>query len=194
MSTADQTPSMSPLPEPFGYHSGFANMKSPLAECHIRLTKTPRVDEGCTFALYGLDETLAYAQAVADERVREALAEVADLKKQVHDLNWALGTEGYDKMHDPQDQADHEEAVRGTERFIQRMEEAAERQAELERKAARYDWLRSGVRTRQGVPTSGHRTISRDPLRGLMEFNFWCTAEELDAAIDASLAELKGKP
>lgn len=54
--------------------------------------------------------------------------------------------------------------------------------------ADRYDWLRSGARMRQGIPTSGHRTISRDQLRGLMEFNFWCTPDELDAAIDAARA------
>ena len=139
------------------------------------------------FDCYDSDQMHAFRA----EGVREALAEVADLKKQVHDLNWALGTEGYDKMHDPQDQADHEEACRGTELFIQRMEEAAERQAELVRKAARYDWLRAGARMRQGIPTSGHRYISRDPLRGLMEFNFWCTPDELDAAIDALLAEIQ---
>lgn len=57
--------------------------------------------------------------------------------------------------------------------------------------AARYRWLRSGVRERQGIPVSGHRTISSSSLRALMEFNFWCTPDELDAAIDAARSKAK---
>lgn len=57
--------------------------------------------------------------------------------------------------------------------------------------AARYRWLRAGVRERQGVPVSGHRTMSSNHLRALMEFNFWCTPDELDAAIDAARAQAK---
>lgn len=57
--------------------------------------------------------------------------------------------------------------------------------------AARYRWLRSGVRERQGIPVSGHRTISSGALRALMEFNFWCTPGELDTAIDAARSQAK---
>lgn len=58
--------------------------------------------------------------------------------------------------------------------------------------AARYRWLRGGVRSRQGLPTNGERVIGRDKLRNLMEFRFWCTPEELDAAIDAALQPTQG--
>lgn len=151
-----------------------------------------RVDGNHSLGAGALAEALmpffsAYGDAKEEHARRVAMEDVAGLKKQVHDLNWALGEPGFEKMHDPQDQADHEEAVRGTDRFIQRMADAAERQAGLERKAARYDWLRAGSRERQGIPTAGHRTISRDRLRSMVEFNFWCTPDELDTAIDAAI-------
>lgn len=57
--------------------------------------------------------------------------------------------------------------------------------------AARYRWLRSGVRERQGIPVSGHRTISSSSLRAMMEFDFWCAPDELDAAIDAARSQAK---
>lgn len=54
--------------------------------------------------------------------------------------------------------------------------------------AARYRWLRAGQRMRQGQPTgTGRRLISQSPERALLSFNFWCSPEELDAAIDAAL-------
>ena len=59
--------------------------------------------------------------------------------------------------------------------------------------AARYRWLRDGIRYRQGVPVSGHRMIPSGYLRALMEFNYWCTPEALDAAIDAERAALAQK-
>lgn len=77
------------------------------------------------------------------------------------------------------------------------VEEAADElerlQAEVEalrKDAERYRWLRSGARERQGVAMEGGaRTIARDHLRALMAFNYWCSAEELDAAIDAAAAK-----
>ncbi len=65
--------------------------------------------------------------------------------------------------------------------------------AELRKKAARYDWLRSGVHRRQGAAIHGKRVISRDKLRALMELRFWCTPEELDAAVDAALQAAEKK-
>ncbi|WP_398498152.1 hypothetical protein [Variovorax sp.] len=60
------------------------------------------------------------------------------------------------------------------------------------RDAKRYRWLRAGMRRRQGLPTNGERVIGSDKLRNLMEFRFWCTPEELDAAIDAALQPTQG--
>lgn len=62
--------------------------------------------------------------------------------------------------------------------------------------AGRYRWLRSGEKTRQGltiIGKGGTRLISRDGLRALLSFDFWCTTEELDSAIDAAIAAGKGE-
>lgn len=63
----------------------------------------------------------------------------------------------------------------------------------LRLKAARYDWLRSGVRERQGmpIPGAGSRRISKDELRCFMEFSFWCEPDELDKQIDAAMGKEK---
>lgn len=52
--------------------------------------------------------------------------------------------------------------------------------------AERYQWLRGGSVERQmtALPNIGGRSIPRDKLRSMVEFMFWCTPEELDAAID----------
>lgn len=53
--------------------------------------------------------------------------------------------------------------------------------------AARYRWLRSGQRLRQGVDIGvGHRRIAKDLTHELMAFSYWCTPEQLDTAIDAA--------
>ena len=57
----------------------------------------------------------------------------------------------------------------------------------LRAKAARYDYLRSGVRKRQGIVVSGHREINRSTFQSAMCFDFWCTPEELDILIDLEL-------
>lgn len=67
----DQTPSMPPLPVPFGYHSGFAWAGAHSTYCHITLTRQPH--PGYEKPLY----TSEQVQAVADERVREALERAA---------------------------------------------------------------------------------------------------------------------
>lgn len=101
--------------------------------------------------------------------LEEAVAKIAALERQVHDLNWALGTEGYDTLSDPQDQADHDAAVRGTELFVQRMAQAAARQQALETDAARYQLLRRGQKW--SVIDGGGNELRADVL---------------DAAIDAA--------
>lgn len=55
--------------------------------------------------------------------------------------------------------------------------------------ARRYQWLRDGKRYRQGEAVSGGaRQINRDHLRALMTFQFGCSPEELDAAIDEAMS------
>jgi len=59
----------------------------------------------------------------------------------------------------------------------------------MERDAARYRWLTSGIVERQlsKLPDIGGRSILRNEQRSLMEFRYWCTPDELDAAIDAQI-------
>lgn len=68
---------------------------------------------------------------------------------------------------------------------------AAHKINDLIAKAARYDWLRAGTLDRLGMsmPARGERVIERNRDRNLMVFNFWCTPEELDAAIDKELSK-----
>jgi hypothetical protein len=59
-----------------------------------------------------------------------------------------------------------------------------------EQDALRYRWLLSGEKRRQGVSMSGgSRTIERSNLQALMEFQFWCSPNQLNAAIDADIAQ-----
>ena len=69
----------------------------------------------------------------------------------------------------------------------------AEELNQLRADARRYRWLRSGRQLRQGQDTGvGLRQISRDPLRALMTFAYWCSPVELDAAIDSASTEMGG--
>lgn len=62
---------------------------------------------------------------------------------------------------------------------------------ELQAKAALYDWLVSGQRIRQGkaVPNFGGRYIDKNPNQSLLSFSYWCSPEELAAAINAEIAK-----
>lgn len=71
----------------------------------------------------------------------------------------------------------------------QELNELEKRLKALERDAERYRWLTSGVARISGAVAG--RMIQRDRLRALMEFHYWCTPDELDAAIDF---EIYGTP
>jgi hypothetical protein len=62
---------------------------------------------------------------------------------------------------------------------------------ELQAKAARYDWLVSGQRIRQGkvVSNFGSRSIDKNADQSLMTFTYWCSEEQLATAIDAEIAK-----
>lgn len=65
--------------------------------------------------------------------------------------------------------------------------------AELKAKAACFDWLVSGRKTRQGVvlPAFGTRQLDKNPQQSLLSFSYWCTVEQLRAAIEAEIAKEK---
>lgn len=62
---------------------------------------------------------------------------------------------------------------------------------ELKAKAACYDWLISGQRIRQGiaVPNFGVRRIDKNAESSLLSFTYWCSPEQLTAAIQAEIAK-----
>ena len=58
-------------------------------------------------------------------------AEVERLKEENHNLNWALGTDGYDQMATPEQQAEADQAHARSVSFIDRMGERAKRFAAI---------------------------------------------------------------
>lgn len=58
-------------------------------------------------------------------------AERDQLRKDVHDLNWALGTQGYETMHDPADQAASDAASAAVLASIERMKARQARHKEM---------------------------------------------------------------
>lgn len=64
----------------------------------------------------------------------------------------------------------------------------------LQEKANRWDWLISGIKSRQGAQIlGGERTISRNRDQDLMRFDFWCTPEELASRIDKEISNGKSR-
>lgn len=57
---------------------------------------------------------------------------------------------------------------------------------ELQPKAARYDWLRNGVKIRQGkvVPEIGTRMINKNEQNTAISFTRWVSQEKMDEMID----------
>lgn len=68
-------------------------------------------------------------------------AEVEALRAENHNLNWALGTPGYNAMATPEDQAEHEAAVARTDAILARMEKAKAERAAMTADADRYRFM-----------------------------------------------------
>lgn len=59
-------------------------------------------------------------------RIPALEARVAELEQEVHNLNWALGSEGYDQMATPEQQAEHEQGMQAVNANLERMKANAE--------------------------------------------------------------------
>ncbi|KQP45478.1 hypothetical protein [Pseudorhodoferax sp. Leaf274] len=101
----DQTPSMPPLPEAFGFHSGFAWMSAHGSECHIALKR--QAEPGYEKPLY----TAEQAQAVADERVREALERGFEAGWRIVARDWAMRDDLISDIGSPAYIADRDRAL-----------------------------------------------------------------------------------
>lgn len=58
------------------------------------------------------------------QAANEHLADAEALRAENHNLNWALGTEGYAQMATPEEQAENDKAVQNAEEAIARLERA----------------------------------------------------------------------
>ena len=70
--------------------------------------------------------------------------ELLALRKEVHNLNWALGTPGYAEMATPEEQSEHVAAAGRVDDLLARMAENKRKHDASMKNAARYDWLRHG--------------------------------------------------
>lgn len=78
---------------------------------------------------------VAMHQSIAKHRaamLRSQHARIAELEAEVHNLNWALGTEGYESMATPEQQAEADAAHAAVLKNIEGMKKRRDRIAELE--------------------------------------------------------------
>ncbi|HLP99161.1 MAG TPA: hypothetical protein VK149_12035 [Sideroxyarcus sp.] len=83
----------------------------------------------------GLRQKL-YAAPVPPADVAELQKRIAELEHDNHNLNWALGTDGYSQMFTPEEQAEADAAHAETIERIVSMKKRGDRIEELERKLA----------------------------------------------------------
>lgn len=127
--------------------------------------------------------TLNALKALVAER-DELRRQLVEAQKELHNLNWALGTEGYDQMATPEEQAEHEAAVRAHHDVLARLEEGKRAYEAMKQDARRYrDWLRGGA----NIPPESTRW-ARWEVRH-WDGRYWNTlfAEALDTSIDAAM-------
>lgn len=75
------------------------------------------------------------------EEIERLRADAARLEREVHNLNWALSTPGYEQMATPEDQAEHEAGQARVTAVLDRMAAAKAEHDAMEADAARYRWL-----------------------------------------------------
>lgn len=135
------------------------------------------------------DELMANANFIAacnPEAIRELLAERdalkaenESLKHENHNLKWAIGTEGYEQMATPEEQAEHDKAVQAHNEFIARLEKGKTVYEELKADAERYRWLRNEANTARKC----------DPMVCIypLDEQDLIDGDRLDVAIDAAM-------
>lgn len=124
-------------------------------------------------------DEIAELRHVAAEHAAQADARIAELEAEVHNLNWALGTPGYEQMATPEDQAAHEVGVERVNAMLAKMAANKAEHDAMVKNAERYVFLRTRA---DEVPTRGldvawWQNESGTSIRG----------ESLDAAIDAEI-------
>jgi hypothetical protein len=104
----------------------------------------------CVNACAGIDNDdlrkVTYAELLESHQVLEtqladATRKLEEASKENHNLNWALGAEGYDRMATPEEQAEHEEAVANCTALITGFAERKAKHDAMGKDAERYRWL-----------------------------------------------------
>jgi hypothetical protein len=112
-------------------------------------------------------------------KIEDLIAERDELRRQVHNLNWALSMPGFEQMATPEDQAEHEAGAAAVDAVLARMEHNKEQHDAMVKDAERYRFLRGDfslmVLNIDGNHAWGYRRNAT--LKG----------PTMDAAIDAAM-------
>jgi hypothetical protein len=107
--------------------------------------------------------------------IERVIAERDELRRQVHNLNWALSMPGFEQMATPEDQAEHEAGVAAVDAVLARMEHNKAQHDAMVKAAERYRWLREH---------GDNHCTEKDGYGGQTLMVGDC----LDAAVDAAMA------
>ena len=135
----------------------------------------------------GLGKSLCDAYRVMGDEITRLRAEVEALNAENHNLNWTLGTPGYNAMATPEEQAEHEAAVARADKFIEQIAKRKAEQEAAEADAARFRWMRDNA-TNESLPFAtedGRWVVQFLPSAGSIHERSYKT---LDIAIDAARA------
>lgn len=105
---------------------------------------------------------------------------------EIHNLNWALGTTGYEQMATPEEQAEHEAGAALIEAGLARMAKAKAEYDAMAKDAARYRWLRVRTQGARGVDNYPWFKLPAVPVPNGMDIMRGSVAQHLDSAIDLS--------
>ena len=119
------------------------------------------------------------ARHAAAEHAAQADARIAELEAEVHNLNWALGTPGYEQMATPEDQAEHEVGVERVNAMLAKMEANKAAHDAMVKDAGRYRWLCDGADDGEWECFDSRWLIKHDV--------YGQGPSDLDAAIDAEI-------
>jgi hypothetical protein len=114
-------------------------------------------------------------------KIEDLIAERDELRRQVHNLNWALSMPGFEQMATPEDQAEHEAGVAAVDAVLARMEHNKAQHDAMVKDAERYRWLRDSNRIPRGADPEGHIVV----CAGGGEDVLW--GEQMDAKIDSDM-------
>jgi cell division protein FtsB len=119
---------------------------------------------------------LSQDEGKAEREIERLTAERDALRREVHNLNWALSMPGFEQMATPEDQAEHDAGVAAIDAMLARMEHNKAQHDAMVKDAERY---------RKLVATGKYTAACIGGGWGLACGGAPWTKAELDAAADA---------